>query len=129
TTLDPQLQKYADAALRQALVNYDRRRGYRGPVANWPAMGAKPDDWKERLTKLNREHSHQLFDGQRLALVTAIDDKKATIIFDDETQGVIPQALLKWTRRIVADGKLGPEVKKPGDIMKVGHVVMVGPIT
>ena len=128
TTLDPNLQKYAEVALRKALVEYDRRRGYRGPLAHLPAFGAKMDDWKEQLNKQAREHSYHIFDGQRLALVTALDDKKAAIMLDDESQGVIPHALLKWTRRVIADGQLGPEVKKPGDILKIGDVVMVGPI-
>lgn len=128
TTLDTQLQKYTEAALRKALVDYDRRRGYRGPVAHLPTYGAKVDDWKEQLVKLGKEHSYHIFEGQKLALVTAIDDKKATLNFDDESQGFLPFALLKWTRRVVADGQLGPEVKKIGDILKVGDVIMVGPL-
>ena len=128
TTLDPELQKYAEGALRKALIEYDRRRGYRGPIGHMPMMGAKADDWKEQLTKFSKEHAYHIFDGQKLALVTAIDDKKATITFGDDSQGTIPQTLLKWTRRVIADGQVGPEVKKPGDILKVGDVVMVGPI-
>ena len=34
TTLDPQLQKIADKALRDGLIAYDRRHGWRGPVAH-----------------------------------------------------------------------------------------------
>ena len=129
TTLDPQLQKYAEAGLRKALIDYDRRRGYRGPMGHLPTIGAKADDWKEQLIKLGKEHSYHIFDGQRLALVTAIDDKKATLNFEDDTQGFLPYAVLKWTRRVIADGQLGPEVKKPADILKVGDVVMVGPLS
>jgi len=124
TTIDPALQNYADKALRQTLVEYDRRRGYRGPVTN---IG-KDEGWKDKLKKLNQEHGYHLFDGQKLALVTALDAQKAQIIFDDDTQGVIPLALLKWTQRVVADGVLGPAVKKPGDILKLGDVVIVGPL-
>lgn len=129
TTLDPTLQAYADNALRKALVEYDRRRGYRGSMAHIAFYGAKPDNWKERLTKLNREHAYHLFNGQKLALVTALDEKRASITFDDETTGVIPQALLKWTRLVIADGKIGPEVRKPSDVLKLGDIVMVGPIS
>jgi len=129
TTLDPQLQAYADAALRKALIEYDRRRGYRGPVTHMAAIGAKLDNWKERLAHIARDHAYQLFDGQKLALVTALDDKKASIIFEDDVQGAIPFALMKWTRRVIADGELGPEIKKPASILKVGDVVMVGPIS
>ena len=128
TTLDPQLQKYADNALRKALVDYDRRRGYRGPVAHISSIGAKADDWKEQLGKIAKKHSYQIFDDQKLALVTAIDERKATVIFEDESQGIIPFALLKWTRRVIADGQLAPEVKKPSDIMRVGDVIMVGAV-
>jgi len=128
TTLNPELQNYADKALRKALVEYDRRRGYRGPVTHLTSIGAKADDWKEQINKLTKKHSYQIFDGQKLALVTSLDDKKATIMFGDETQGVIPLSLLKWTRLVIADGRAGPEVHKPADIMKVGDVVMVGPL-
>jgi penicillin-binding protein 1A len=125
TTLDPVLQKEADAALRKALVDYDRRRGYRGPIAYIPNLGAKAYDWKERLTKLGKEHAYHLFDGQRLAMVTALDEKRAQIMFEDETRGVIPFSALAWTRRVIADGKLGPEIRKPADIMKLGDVLLV----
>ncbi len=129
TTLDPGLQKYAEAALRKTLIDYDRRRGYRGPMSHLPTFGAKVDDWKEQLAKLAKEHSYHIFDGQRLALVTSLDEKKASIMLDDEAQGQIPFNLLKWTRRVIADGQLGPEIKKPGDIFKIGDVVMVGAIS
>ncbi len=32
STLDPKLQAYADKALRQGLITYDRRHGWRGPL-------------------------------------------------------------------------------------------------
>ncbi len=34
TTLDPRLQRFAQEALRDGLIAYDRRHGWRGPVAN-----------------------------------------------------------------------------------------------
>jgi penicillin-binding protein 1A len=129
TTVDPALQQAADAALRKALIDYDRRRGYRGPMAHLPSLGAKLDDWKERLIKLSQQHGYQLLHKQKLAMVTTVDEKKAQIAFEDDTRGTIPLALLKWTRRVIADGELGPEIKKPGDILRVGDVVLVGPIT
>jgi len=129
TTLDPVLQQEADKALRLALVEYDRRRGYRGPVAHIPSMGAKAFDWKEQLSKLSHQHAYHLFDGQRLAMVTALDDKKAQIIFEDETRGIVPFVLFKWTRRVIADGQIGPEVRRPADIMRVGDVLLVGGLT
>lgn len=125
TTLDPDLQRIADNALRKALVDYDRRRGYRGPLAHIPSMGAKADDWKERLEKLSRDHAYHVFEGQKLAMVTMLDTRRAQVIFTDGSTGIIPLSFLKWTRRVIADGKLGPEVNKPGDILRIGDVVIV----
>ncbi len=129
TTLNPDLQRMADDALRLALVQYDRRRGYRGPIGHITNIGVKQDDWKDQLVKITAENSYHLFGPQKLALVTALDEKKATLMFTDNSQGSIPYTLMKWTRRIIADGILGPEVKKPADILKVGDVVIVGPTT
>ena len=33
STLDPKLQEIADRVLRQGMINYDRRHGWRGPIA------------------------------------------------------------------------------------------------
>jgi len=129
TTLNPDLQKYADRALRKALIEYDRRRGYRGALTHLPALGAKADDWRERLIRLEHDNAYQLLENQKLALVTATDDRKAIIIFDNDNQGIVPAAVLKWTRRVITDGQLGAEVKKPSDILKVGDVIIVGPVT
>lgn len=129
TTLDPQLQVFADNALRKALIEYDRRRGYRGPIAHIGSANGKADDWKTHLAKLARDHGYHIFGEQKLGLVTGLEDKKATIQFEDGSTGAIPQTLLKWTRRVIADGKLGPEVKKPADILKLGDVLLVGSLT
>ena len=34
TSLDPRLQKIADNTLKYGLISYDRRHGWRGPLAN-----------------------------------------------------------------------------------------------
>src|SRR3546814_20442692 len=39
TTLDPQLQKIADKSLHWGLIEYDRRHGWRGPLAQIPIDG------------------------------------------------------------------------------------------
>jgi penicillin-binding protein 1A len=115
TTLDPELQKLSDRALRWALIEYDRRHGYRGPVTTL----SRGDKIKERLSKLNKEQAYHLLEGQKLAVVTAVDDRKAHIAFDDDGPGIVPFSLMKWTK---------PGIRKPGDVLKTGHVIIVGPV-
>jgi penicillin-binding protein 1A len=122
TTVDPVLQAAADTALRKALIEYDRRHGYRGPMGHVD----KSENGKEQLKKLAKEHSYHMLDGQKLAWVTDVSLQKAQITFDDDTHGTILFAAMKWTRRADEEGTLGPEIKKPADILKVGDVVLVG---
>jgi penicillin-binding protein 1A len=120
TTLDPNLQKFADKALRNALITYDRKRGYRGPLTH-----IKDAEWKPKLEALSKSTS-ALIDKQRLGVVTALDNQRITLGFTDGN-GTIPFSTLKWTRRVLSDGVLGPEVKKPSDILSVGDVVIAAP--
>ena len=48
TTLDPQLQQMARTALREGLVRYDRKRGWRGPVKTIDPSG----DWGAKLAEI-----------------------------------------------------------------------------
>ena len=116
TTLNPSLQKFADAALRKALVEYDRRQGYRGAIAHLGHDG----EWKAGLAKLTKEHANettswQLVAGQKLAVVASVNDYEAKLVFEDNSGGVIPAASLKWTHH------------KPAELLKIGDVVMVNP--
>src|SRR5690606_8833060 len=49
TTLDPDLQGYARKALIDGLVNFDRQRGWRGPVDRIDVSG----DWGTLLAKMD----------------------------------------------------------------------------
>ncbi len=49
TTLDPNLQRFARAALREGLVRYDRKLGYRGPVKRISIDG----DWGPPLADID----------------------------------------------------------------------------
>src|SRR5207253_8728130 len=48
TTLDPAMQTVADNALREGLISYDRRHGWRGSYAKVPDMSV----WEEELARI-----------------------------------------------------------------------------
>jgi penicillin-binding protein 1A len=76
----------------------------------------------------------------RVAVVTEVNDTQATIglqpnfkptggFTDERETGVIPLALMQWARSFVDGMKLGPEVKKAGQVLQPGDVVYVAPST
>jgi len=55
------LQKASDKALRVALIEYDRKRGYRGP-----SPISHTEGWKDKLIKLSKDITPQLLENQRV---------------------------------------------------------------
>jgi len=122
TTLDPRLQETADTALRNGLMDYDRRHGWRGPVARIPVN----ENWAGYL----REVTLPAGSGSwSLAVVLDISQGDAEIGFSDSTRGRIPLAEMKWARPALDDQKVGPSVKRPSDVLAAGDVVLVEAVT
>lgn len=123
TTVDPPMQEYADEALRHALTEYDRRHGYRGPVATLESF----DDWRKKVKEM--EATTPLYGRQQLAIVNKLAGDRAEIITVEGVEGFIPLAEMKWARRYVSNYERGPEVTKPADILYRGDVVIVEPVS
>lgn len=121
TTLDPRLQTIADQALRAGLQQYDRRHGWRGPIARIDADG----DWAQRLKGVELPRG---LGEWYLAVVLATGDSAASIGFSDGRRGTIPMAELAWARQTLDRQKLGPPLKRPADALAVGDVVAVEPV-
>ncbi|CCQ74334.1 penicillin-binding protein 1A [Magnetospira sp. QH-2] len=129
TTIDPNLQNMAQKSLRDGLIAYDRRHGYRGPVARIAADGAQslPADWlaKLRETAVPKGLPKTWF----LAAVDKASNDSAEILFSDASKGTIPLAELRWAREALKDQKRGPSIKRARDVLKAGDVVLVEAVT
>ncbi len=131
TTLDPKLQIYARQSLAKGLIAFDRKRGWRGPLAE----GVVAADWAEAMK--GRRVPPDL-SPWRLATVLEVTDEAAVIglqprfmpdgsVGPEREKAAIPLELLKWARAYVDGSKLGPEVKKASDVLKPGDIVYVAP--
>ena len=118
TTLDPRLQKIAEIALRNGLVAYDRRHGWRGPLARI----AVDEAWAENLGAFEVPPG---IDPWRVALVLKAGGKSAEIGFANGGKGRIPLAEAKWARATLDDQKLGGSVKRLADVLTPGDIVAV----
>ncbi len=123
TSLDPNLQTIADRTLRAGLVAYDRRHGYRGPVAHIETGG----DWRTRLVTV-APPAGMADAGWKLALVLSVDSVGAGVGLADGTRGLIPFAEMRWARKEIDPEHMGPVPQQPGDVVKPGDVVLVEPL-
>lgn len=119
TTVQPKMQELADRALRDGLFDYDRKRGWRGPVAQLEPGAA---DWQEQLAKVDPGFE---LGRWRLAMVTGTDARGVALGFADGGDGRMALGDLRWARRAEAEGRLGPQVKQSSDVVQAGDVVLV----
>ncbi len=117
TTLDSRLQGIARAALRDGLVAYDRRHGWRGPIATIPT-----DGWETGLKAVVAPNGMRQWP---LAVVLAVEEVGAQVGLTSGERGFIPFDELKWARPQRDGQRLGPSVKKTADVVSVGDVVPV----
>ena len=131
TSLDPRLEVVAEHSLRNALVAYDRRHGYRGPITHVATSAASSaaasGAWKKTLAAMPLPPGAAEADG-RLAMVLALPAEAAEIGLADGTRGRIPLDELRWARRVQPDGGLGPVPANPAAALAVGDVVLVHPL-
>ena len=133
TTLNSDYQKMALRSLRDGLVAYDRRQGYRGPVAQFDGLA----EWWSALIEIKIPTDLAPW---RLAIVLSVDAQTASIglrprrtrarSYEDKIElGEVSLAAVKWAR--AAPGptnsykRIGPRIKKTSDVLKVGDVIWV----
>lgn len=122
TSLNPRLQKIATKSLREGLMRYDRRHGWRGPFAVLPVDA----DWARRLAAFPTPPG--LLSNWQLAIVLKVGPHAAKIGFADGSNGLIPMAMMRWARACDPHQILGPRVTRPDQVLKVGDVIAVEPV-
>jgi len=132
TTLDPELQGFARKALMDGLVEFDRGRGWRGPVDQIDVSG----DWGAKLAQMNTPTDIAPW---RLGVVLEVEQSKAVVGLrpQREPDGSISSTReaveiafeeMKWAGKFRATDKpKGPAPKKPSDVVSVGDVIYVTP--
>ena len=104
TPLNLNIQSNSTMALRNGLINYDRRKGWRGPLTNKKYT----INWIEGLEKFKLEKSI----NWELAIVTSVNDFKIQIETKNKNKGYISQKDLSW-------------IKKSNSFLSLGDVIYV----
>ncbi len=108
TPIDLELQKIATNSLREGLIRYDRRKGWRGVLLN----KSYTKNWFDGLKKYELEKSI----NWTIAIVKKIDQFSAEIETKDNIQGVIEYKDISWTK------KEFDELLRLGDIIYVKKI-------
>ena len=120
TSYAPSYQQMADTAFRDGLITYDRRHGWRGPVAHYATAAAA----QQALAVTSDPPG---IAGWQLAAVTATDYGGATIALRNGGTGHIPLSQLRWARRTLPDQRIGAAVRGVRDVLSPGDIVLVEP--
>jgi penicillin-binding protein 1A len=123
TTLDSHLQEIADQSLRDGLMVYDERHGWRGPITK---LDVSAPDWPSRLAVVPRPAGFA--PNWYGAVVLKLTPNAAEIGFADGSRGLVPFPEMAWARRNLPDQTVGPAIHQPSDALAVGDVIAVQPI-
>lgn len=118
TTIDSRLQEEAVQALREALTEYDRRHGYRGPERRYE-LATPPDP--SRLARLL--HGVPVTGGLIPAVVLRVGTKEAVVHARGEGEVLLPWDAIAWARPFVHVNRVGPVPKKAADVLAPGDLV------
>ncbi len=105
TPINLELQRIATESLRDGLIEYDKRKGWRGPIKN-----VKFDkNWYKNLEEYGLEKSI----NWKIAIVKKVDKFSVIIETKDKLEGVIKYSDITWTK------------KELDDLLKVGDIIYV----
>lgn len=122
TTLVPALQEIAVKALKQGLLAYDRRHGWRGPIHHIELNTNKDDEWLAKLKKISPPPG---LGDWSLAIVLEITAERAKIGLKKGEHGFISLGRLKWAQKNLPNQTLGPDISHPGDVLRIGDIIAV----
>ncbi len=108
TPLNIKIQNIATESLRKGLLNYDKRRGWRGPLTNKKIT----KNWNKDLKKFRLEKSI----GWEIAIVTKVNQFSAEIETEKKIKGKIPYESISWTKKEFNN------LLKKGDIIYVKNI-------
>ncbi len=133
TTITAKLQKAAQHALVNNLINYDQRHGYRGAVSSLRKKQLLSDS-EQTATELSRLSQNEIVEAlsqtpfyQTLvpAVVIGVQNKSVTIQLHNNETADIKWPGLAWARAYINDHKQGSPPKVASEILSYGDVILV----
>ncbi len=119
-SIDPLLQAAAQDALRKALLAYEKRHGFRGPIEHIELT--LTNDFNQVLQHLNKLPK---VGGLQPALVMQLDEQSAIALLANGEKIELPWPGLEWARQFLDIKHRGPQPTQASDIFTIGDIVYV----
>lgn len=120
TTIDSADQEAANQALRDSLIDYDTRHGYRGAEAHVDVPAQAGSVELSRLID-----GYRPVNGLVPGIVSHLDSGEALVQMADGQSAALDIKAMEWARPYVDDSRRGAVAKQIGEILKVGDIVRV----
>ncbi|MBQ4789286.1 carboxypeptidase/penicillin-binding protein 1A [Pectobacterium carotovorum subsp. carotovorum] len=122
TTVTKKLQTAAQDALRNNILAYDMRHGYRGPSKVLWKVGEGVWDQAKMIAALK---ALPVYGPLSPAIVTSTTADNAIAILSDGSNIALPMAGMRWARAYRSDTQQGPTPKRVTDVVQAGQQVWV----
>ena len=120
TTVDSKLQQSANESVRENLLAYDQRHGYRGPGDN---LGSPSLDNMEAWERIL--HKIPAVNGLEPAAVVEMTTNTVTVLRSNGELEIIPWSGLSWARRQINADYLGARPHRSSQILRLGDIVRI----
>ncbi len=118
TTIRDRNQSAANQALRNALLAYDKRHGYRGPEHHIEDVESKSEEDIAALLE-----SFPTLGSLYPALVTYINEQSVSAIISGVGQVEVNWQGLEWARKYISENRRGSKPKMAGEILEAGDII------
>ncbi|MEQ6969931.1 peptidoglycan glycosyltransferase/peptidoglycan DD-transpeptidase MrcA [Pectobacterium polaris] len=122
TTVTKKLQTAAQDALRNNILAYDMRHGYRGPGKVLWKVGEGVWDQAKMIAALK---ALPVYGPLSPAIVTSTTADNAIALMSDGSNIALPMAGMRWARAYRSDTQQGPTPKRVTDVVQPGQQIWV----
>ncbi|MDN6833969.1 MAG: peptidoglycan glycosyltransferase/peptidoglycan DD-transpeptidase MrcA, partial [Enterobacterales bacterium] len=122
TTVTKRLQLAAQSALRNNVIAYDMRHGYRGPSNVLWKVG-QPTWSREQI--MNSLKTLPTYGPLLPAVVTESSADEATVMLANGDNVTLPMATVRWARPFKTDRVQGPTPRRVNDVIQPGQQIWV----
>ncbi|BES83178.1 carboxypeptidase/penicillin-binding protein 1A [Pectobacterium araliae] len=122
TTVTKKLQTAAQDALRNNILAYDMRHGYRGPSKVLWKVGEGVWDQAKMIAALK---ALPVYGPLSPAIVTSTTADNAIAILSDGSNIALPMTGMRWARAYRSDTQQGPTPKRVTDVVQAGQQIWV----